>query len=60
MQNWNNYSTKIQRELTSAGYRVVKNDQEKQWEVVDRTKVLLYNRSLGDLMSKAAKEFGIN
>lgn len=54
------FASHIKNTLTSAGYSVIKNTQEKSWEVADSGKVVMYNSSLGCLMKKAAKEFGLD
>jgi hypothetical protein len=54
------YASHIKHQLTSAGFSVTKNTQEKSWEVADAGKVIMYNASLGVLMNKASKEFGLN
>lgn len=54
------FASYIKSELTSAGFSVTKNTQEKSWEVIDSGKVVMYNSSLGLLMSRAAREFGLN
>lgn len=50
----------IKNQLTNCGYAVQKNTQEKSWEVTESGKVVMYNSSLGVLMSRAAKEFGLD
>lgn len=59
MHHWKTHSAKIQNQLTSAGYKIVKNDKQMAWEVVDGKNVVMYHRSLGELMKTAEKQFGI-
>lgn len=54
------YASHIKNTLTLAGYSVKKNTQEKSWEVTDAGKVVMYNTSLGCLMKRASKEFGLD
>lgn len=54
------FASYIKNTLTSAGYSVTKNKQEKSWEITDAGKVVMYNSSLGCLMKRAAKEFGLD
>lgn len=54
------FASHIKNTLTSAGYSVKKNTQEKSWEIAESGKVIMYNSSLGVLMGKAAKEFGLD
>lgn len=57
---FNTFTSHIKSQLTNAGFSVIKDFKEKQWIVLDGNKEIMYNSSLGQLMSKAAKEFGIN
>jgi len=59
MHKWTTFTSSTQRTLTQAGFQVIKNEKEACWQVVDRNKVVMQNKALGCLMSKAAKEFGI-
>jgi hypothetical protein len=59
MHTWTTFTSSTQRTLTQAGLRVIKNEKEACWQVVDGSKVLMQNKALGCLMNKAAKEFGI-
>lgn len=59
MHTWKTFTSYTQRTLTQAGYRVIKNEKEACWQVVDGSKVVMENKALGCLMHKASKEFGI-
>jgi len=59
MHTWTTFTSFTQRTITQAGFRVIKNEKESCWQVVDGTRVVMQNKALGCLMSKAAKEFGI-
>jgi len=56
----NTLASHIKREIIAPGYTVSKNIQEKSWEIVESGKVIMYNSSLGVLMNRAAKEFGLD
>lgn len=59
MHTWNTFTSSTQRTLTQAGFLVIKNEKESCWQVVDGNKVVMQNKALGCLMSKAAREFKI-
>lgn len=58
--SWNTHTLRVKSELTNAGYKIIKNDKQMAWEVVDGKNVVMYHRSLGELMKTAEKQFGIN
>lgn len=54
------FASYVKHQLIDCGYTISKNTQEKSWEIADCGKVVMYNSSLGVLMGKAAKEFGLD
>lgn len=55
----NTYVSLVKQSLVEAGFSVQKNQRDDVWEVKDGPDVLLKSRSLGDLLLKSAKEFGV-
>ena len=51
------YLSAIKAQLIEAGYNICK--QDSYWKLLDNEQAILENTSLGDLLSKAAKQFGI-
>ena len=50
------YTSSLKSQLIDAGYSIIK--QENYWTLLDNGELLLQNTSLGDLLFKAAKQFG--
>lgn len=54
------FSSHIITELKASGFDVVKCLVEKEWQIKDKSEILMRSASLGELSKKAAKEFGLS
>lgn len=54
-----NYTSNILSQLTNAGYIVSKCHVDNQWQLRDNEDILLRDKAQGDLINKAAKQFGL-
>jgi hypothetical protein len=50
---------KVQLECEEAGFTFKKREDNGHWEMYDGCKMLVQNRSLGDLLSKVGNDMGI-